>query len=108
MSTFSLWTRCALAAGLLALGGCYTVDQERFAGFVRSTVTPGMPMDQVRHRMAVEGFSCETGAEAGRSVCTRIQQRAISWRCTEQVELARRGAVLGSVEIAPITCSSKW
>jgi hypothetical protein len=96
----------AAVAMVVALTGCYTVDQNRFSTFVAGTVAPGMPVEQALVRMAAEGFYCDSKAEAPAIVCTRSQQRVFPGSCIERVDLSRAGSgkTVGAVDIAPIKC----
>ncbi|MFA9217649.1 MAG: hypothetical protein ACEQSK_11160 [Sphingomonadaceae bacterium] len=91
---------------LMALAGCYTVDQARLTAFVGDTVQAGMPLEQALVRLRAEEFLCDTRS-AGPIVCVRMQGRLFPNACTERVELVRGagGRVVGRVDVAPIKCT---
>jgi len=98
----------ALALPLLALTGCYTVNQGQLGNFVTSTVQPGMTLDEALVRMRAEHFDCQSSSAGTLTVCTRSQRSLLRGECIERVDLVRSAVstrTVGGVDILEIKCS---
>jgi len=95
------------ACGLLALTGCYTVDNERFARHVDSLARPGMTVAQARHRLEADGFNCDPRSVAGAVTCSKTRQSLLPYTCIERVDLRPRDEHLAAekVEVQQIMCA---
>jgi hypothetical protein len=95
------------ACSLLALAGCYTVDNERFARHVDSLVRPGMTVAEARRRLEADGFSCDPRSVAGAVTCGKTRQSLLPYTCIERVDLRPRDEQLAAdkVEVKQILCA---
>jgi hypothetical protein len=92
---------------LLCLGGCYTVNNERFAADMRKLVEPGLNMASATKQLKANGFTCDGVSAAPLTTCTRTRQSLLPYTCIERVNLVPAGVPSGveRVDIPQIMCA---
>jgi hypothetical protein len=95
------------AALVLLLTGCYTVDNERFAGTMHAMVKGGMPMADAVARLKAEGFACSAMLPMPSLTCSKTRQSIAPYTCVERVNLnaAPDPSRVGAVEVPKIACA---
>lgn len=95
------------AALALVLSGCYTVNNERFAGTMHALVKGGMPMTDAVARLKAEGFSCDPMLPMPSLTCSKTRQSMAPHTCIERVNLitAPDPSRVGAVEVPKIACA---
>jgi hypothetical protein len=91
----------------VCIAGCYTVNNERFAGHVQTLVEPGIKMDTATRRLEADGFSCGPAAPTPSRTCAKTRQRLIPSTCIERVNLYTSGnsAIVERIEVPHIVCA---
>ena len=97
--------RYILLIVLFMLGGCYTVNQEKFAKYAEAQVRVGMPIPDAIGHLSSDGFDCDDKAARLIISCTRIRQSLMPYSCIERINIMQSGGTVSSVQIHPIVCA---
>lgn len=96
----------SVVIGAVCVAGCYTVNDERFAGHVHTLVKPGMTMESAARQLAADGFDCAPAAPTPSLTCAKTRQRLIPSTCIERVNLYTWGnSAVDLIEVPPIMCA---
>ena len=92
---------------LLCLGGCYTVNNERFAADMHELVAPGLDMASAMKRLEANRFTCDAVSAAPATTCTRTRQSVLPYTCIERVILMpiSEKPGVGRVDVPKIMCT---
>jgi hypothetical protein len=90
---------------MLALGGCYTVDQAKFERYVSGRASVGMELPEAEQWLSQDGFQCQGDSSASAVDCSRMRQSVLPYTCIERVLLRSREGRVGSVEVPKIACA---
>lgn len=95
-----------IASCLLWLGGCYTVNNERFATDIHKLLEPGFDMASATKNLEANGFACDLVSAAPSTTCTKKRQ-GFSYTCIERVNLISASKQRGveQVDIPQIMCA---
>jgi hypothetical protein len=92
---------------LLCLGGCYTVNNDRFAADMHKLVEPGLDMASATKHLEAHGFTCDAVSAAPSTTCMRTRQSLLPYTCIERVNLVPDGEQprVKRVDIPQIMCA---
>lgn len=92
---------------LLLLGGCYTVNNERFAADIHKLLEPGFDMASATRNLEAIGFSCDSVSAAPWTTCTKTRQGILPYTCIERVNLmpASKQTGVERVDMPQIMCA---
>jgi hypothetical protein len=92
---------------LLCLGGCYTVNNERFAADMHKLVAPGLDMASATKHLEANKFTCDSVSVTPPSTCTRTRQSLLPYTCIERVNLvpATEKPGVERLDIPQIVCA---
>ena len=95
---------------LLWLGGCYTVNNERFATDVHKLLEPGFDMASATKILEANGFACDPIDVAPSTTCMKRRQNILTYTCIEQVNLmpASKQPGMVQVDIPEIVCAGLY